>query len=57
MLMIGFTLGAQLAGLLIGNLADWSSVQLAYATLLGAVVLFTVAIWMIRYRVMHAAIN
>jgi MFS family permease len=57
LLMIGFTLGAQLAGLLIGNLADWVGVQLAYSTLLGAVILFTVAIWMIRYRVTHIAIN
>jgi MFS family permease len=57
LLMIGFTLGAQLAGLLIGNLADLAGVQFAYSTLLGAVVLFTVAIWMIRYRVTHIAIN
>jgi MFS transporter, DHA1 family, inner membrane transport protein len=50
LLMISFTLGAQLAGLLIGNLADWTSVQIAYSTLLGGLVLFTVAVWMIRYR-------
>jgi MFS family permease len=50
LLMISFTLGAQLAGLFIGNLADWTSVQIAYSTLLGGLVLFTVAIWMIRYR-------
>jgi MFS family permease len=57
LLMISFTLGAQLAGLLIGNLADWAGVQIAYSTLLGALVLFTVAVWMIRYRVTHIAIN
>jgi MFS family permease len=50
LLMISFTLGAQLAGLLIGNLADWAGVQIAYSTLLGGLVLFTVAVWMIRYR-------
>jgi MFS family permease len=50
LLMISFTLGAQLAGLFIGNLADWTSVQIAYSTLLGGLVLFTVAVWMIRYR-------
>ena len=50
LLMISFTLGAQLAGLLIGNLADWTSVQIAYSTLLVGLVLFTVAVWMIRYR-------
>ncbi len=50
LLMISFTLGAQLAGLLIGNLADWTSVQIAYSTLLGGLILFTVAVWMIRYR-------
>jgi hypothetical protein len=57
LLMISFTLGAQLAGLLIGNLADWAGVQIAYSTLLGALVLFTVAVWMIRYRVTHVAID
>jgi predicted permease len=50
LLMISFTLGAQLAGLFIGNPADWTSVQIAYSTLLGGLVLFTVAVWMIRYR-------
>jgi MFS family permease len=50
LLMISFTLGAQLAGLLIGNLADWTSIQIAYSTLLVGLVLFTVAVWMIRYR-------
>ena len=54
LLMISFTLGAQLAGLFIGNLADWTSVQIAYSTLLGGLVLFTVAVWMIRYRTAKA---
>ena len=57
LLTISFPLGAQLASLFVGNLADWTSVQIAYSALLGGLVLFAVAVWMIRCKVAHIAID
>jgi MFS family permease len=48
LLMISVTGGAQVAGLLIGILADWVGVQWAYSTLWLAGLAFTVVIWQLR---------
>lgn len=48
LLMMGFTLGAQLAGAVLGFAADWLGVHAAYSTLLLAAVGFVAVTWYLR---------
>jgi len=48
LLMIGFTLGAQLAGAVLGFAADWLGVHAAYSALLMAAAGFVAVTWYLR---------
>lgn len=48
LLMMGFTLGAQLAGAVLGFAADWLGVHAAYSALLVAAVAFVGVTWYLR---------
>jgi MFS family permease len=48
LLMIGFTLGAQMAGAVLGFTADWLGVHAAYSALLVAAVGFVAVTWYLR---------
>jgi MFS family permease len=47
LLMIGFSVGAQLAGLLVGSLSDVVGLRWAYACMLVVVLAFTAVVWKI----------
>lgn len=51
LLMIGYSVGSQLAGLLVGSLSDWVGLRWAYGCMLLVVLAFTAVIW----RIVHFA--
>ena len=49
LLMIGYSVGSQLAGVVVGSLSDWVGLHAAYASLLLVVLAFTAVVW----RIIH----
>ena len=47
LLMLGFSLGSQLAGVVVGSLSDWVGLRWAYGCMLLVVMAFTAVVWKI----------